>query len=132
MSEVGPDTGINPDELSDFELQNFERPVNAGRHRVERFVPPFPVTVIVAVVDAGAEKALPVILAIHRQLTMARREWTPLNAAVWKAAGNPSAKVREAILRKLKELPDLLRIESHRTPTSHYRVARGPLWSRRT
>ena len=79
-------------------------------------------------VAAGAEKALPVVLAIHRQLRMTRREWTPLNSAIWKAAGAPSPKARAAILRKLHGLSGVIRLDAHRTVTSHYRVARGDLW----
>jgi hypothetical protein len=131
VSEVAPDTGINLDGLSDFDLQQFEISVNPNRHSAEAFVPALPVAVVVAVVEAGAEKALPIILAIHRQLKMTTREWTPLNSAIWKAAGRPSDKERAAILRKLKKLPDLIRIEIKRTSVSHYQVAKGPLWGRR-
>jgi hypothetical protein len=130
MLEVDPNTSINLDGLSDFELRQFETPARASRHRTDAFVPALPVAVVVAVVEAGAEKALPVILAIHRQLKMTRREWTPINAAVWKAAGNPSDKRRSAIIRMLKRLPAFLRIELHRTPSSHYRAAKGPQWAR--
>lgn len=129
MSEVGPNTSINLDALSDYELQQLETLASTNRNRTVTFVPPFPVAVVVAVVGARAEKALPAILAIHRQLTMTRREWTPLNAAVWRAAGGPSAKKRAAIICSLKQLPDLIRIEPYRTPTSHYRAAWGPRWA---
>ena len=130
MLEVDPKTGINLDGLSDFELRLFETPARPSRHRTEAFVPVLPMAVVVAVVEAGAEKALPVILAIHRQLKMTRRERTPINAAVWTAAGDPSAKKRAAIIRKLKRLPDLICIKAHRTPSSHYRAAKGPQWAR--
>jgi len=131
MSAAGHKTGDSLDDLSDAELQRYETPAKADKRQAEAFVPGFPLLIMVAAVAAGAVKALPVILAIHRQLKMTRREWTPLNAAIWKAAGDPGAKERAAIIRKLKKLPDLIRIEIKRTSVSHYQVARGPLWGRR-
>ena len=95
----------------------------------DAYIPGFPLKVLLATVDADAVKALPLVLAIHRQLTMTRRQLTPLNGAIWKAAGNPSHKERETILAKIKMMPDVIRIECHRTATAHYRVGRGGLWS---
>ena len=126
VSEVAPDL----DKLTDLELQRLEKPARAARPRTQAFVPMFPLTVLKLVVEAGAEKALPLLLAIHRQLTMTRREWTPLNGAIWNAAGDPSAKKRATIISALRKLPELVRIEPHRTTTSHYQVAKGPRWAR--
>ncbi len=119
------------DGLSDLELQRLEIPARTTRARKQAFVPVFPLSVLGAVVEAGAEKALPLLLAIHRQLKMTEREWTPLNAAIWKAAGNPSAKKRAAIISILKKMPELVFIGPHRTTTTHYRVSKGPLWEMR-
>lgn len=120
------------DQLTDAELRQHEIAVTRKSRRGEAFVPPFPVLVLHVIVAAGAEKALPLVLAVHRQLLMTRREWTPLNSAIWIAAGSPTDKERATILRKLKHLPDLIRIEERRTTMSRYRVARGPLWGRRS
>jgi hypothetical protein len=117
------------DQLTDAELRQHEIVVPRKSRRGAAFVPSFPVRILGAVVTARAEKALPVVLAIHRQLLMTRREWTPLNSAIWIAAGSPTDKGRATILRKLKHLPDLIRIKERRTPLSRYRVARGPLWA---
>eukprot|EP01037_Dinobryon_pediforme_P013287 gene13287-13397_t len=92
------------------------------------FIPALPLHVVLTIVEAKAEKALPLVLAIHRQLHMAKRETTPLNAAIWKAAGSPSTRERESIIRKLKALPGLVYVEKDRTTTSHYRVGRGSDW----
>jgi len=94
----------------------------------EHYVPGFPLSIILSVVDAGLEKALPLILAIHRQLTMTKREWTPLNSAVWRAAGDPTAKEKETILAKLKAAPGIIQFRINRTPVSHYSVSKGNLW----
>ena len=91
------------------------------------FIPALPVHIV----EAKAEKALPLVLAIHRQLHMTKRETTPLNAAIWKAAGSPSPRERESIIRKLKALPGLVYFEIARTTTSHYRVGRGSDWGLR-
>ena len=93
-----------------------------------RYVPAFPLKIIQLIVEVKAEKVLPVVLAIHRQLHMTKRDETPLNAAIWKAAGSPSVKERENILKKLKNLPQIINIRKARTTTSHYRVARGSGW----
>lgn len=120
---------LSLDHLSDFELRKLEH-TSDGRPDVRaQFIPPCPVRIIQAMVDADAVIALPLVLAIHRQLTSARREETPLNEAVWKISGPSSARKREAILRKLKRLPDLIVFRADRTPTSHYRVSKGRLWT---
>jgi hypothetical protein len=118
----------NPDQLSDRELQSFERPLAVNLSDRMHYIPKFPLSVLKAVMESRAEKALPLILSIHRQLTMSRREWTPLTAAVWNAAGSPSAREREAILQRLKSSPNLLQIRPRRTAISHYDVARGSVW----
>lgn len=87
---------LSLDHLSDFELRKLER-TSDGRPDVRaQFIPPCPVLIIQAMVDADAVVALPLVLAIHRQLTSARREETPLNEAVWKISGPSSARKREA------------------------------------
>jgi hypothetical protein len=92
------------------------------------FIPALPLHIVLTIVAAKAEKALPLVLAIHRQLHMTKRETTPLNAAIWKAAGSPSAREREIIIRKLKTLSGLVHIEKARTTSSYYRVGRGSEW----
>ena len=120
---------LSLDHLSDLELRKLERPSNLQPDGRAHFIPPCPVRIIQAMVDADAVVALPLVLAIHRQLTLARRKETPLNDAVWKISGSPSARKREAILRKLKRLPKLIVFRADRTPTSHYRVSKGRLWA---
>ena len=72
--------------------------------------------------------AMGLILAIHRQLTMRRRDSTPLNAAIWRAAGSPSKKRKEVILRNLAKVPDVVLLQKVRSRRGYYRVARGELW----
>lgn len=98
-------------------------------HKPSAYVPNFPLDILQAVVDARVEKALPLILAIHRQLAMTGRESTPLNSAVWKASGDPTAKQKEAILAKLKTVPSIIKISDNRTRVSHYSVSKGDLWT---
>ena len=120
-----PHPGRSLDTLTDQELRRLEKattPVNAP------YIPAFPQSLIQAVVDGDAVTALPLVLAIHRQLTMTNREETPLNEAVWKCAGSPSPKRRETILRNLRAIPDVIRITAARTATTHYRVAKGKSW----
>jgi hypothetical protein len=95
----------------------------------KHFIPALPLGVVLGCVAGGYEVALPLILAIHRQLTMTGREWTPLNKAIWAAAGNPPEKKRAKILALLKEHPALIQIRPKKTTTSHYEVAYGKLWS---
>jgi hypothetical protein len=92
------------------------------------YVPSLPLHIVLKIVESKAGKALPLVLAIHRQLHMAKRDSTPLNAAVWKAAGSPSTREKERIIAKLKGLPNVIVLEKARTTTSHYRVRRGSDW----
>ena len=93
------------------------------------FIPALPLQIIKITVAAGCETALPLILAIHRQLKMTGREWAPLNKAIWVAAGDPPEKKRSKILTVLKQRPDLIQIRPKKTTTSHYEVAYGALWA---
>lgn len=95
----------------------------------KHFIPALPLGVVLTCVAGGYEVALPLILAIHRQLRMTRREWTPLNKDIWCAAGNPPEKKRAKILSAIKEHPDLIQVRPKKTTTSHYEVAYGTLWS---
>lgn len=113
------------DTLSDKELRRLEKSSTPTK---STYIPAFPQSLIQAVVDGDAVTALPLVLAIHRQLTMTNREETPLNEAVWKCAGSPSPKRRETILRNLRTIPDVIRITAARTATAHYRVAKGKSW----
>lgn len=93
------------------------------------FIPSVPLAVIKMCALRECEVVIPLLLAIHRQLKMANREWIPLNKAVWASAGDPSERKRERILRVLKAQPELVQIRQRRTATSHYEVAYGVAWS---
>jgi len=74
------------DKLTDKELRRLEKSATPTK---AAYIPPFPQSVIQAVVDANAVAALPLVLAIHRQLVVTKRKETPLNEAIWKSAGSP-------------------------------------------
>jgi hypothetical protein len=115
--------------LTDLELRQFETRRNS---LTPSFIPSFPQNIIQIAVQSGACLALPLILAIHRQLIMTKRDSTPLNEAVWRCAGSPTHKQRATIIRKLKSLPELIVIIPARTLTAHYRVAKGSAWATRS
>ena len=96
--------------------------------RPNHFIPPVPIRILERVEQAGAMTAMGLILAIHRQLTTSRRDSTPLNAAIWRAAGSPSRKRKEVILRNLAKVPDVVLLQKVRSRRGYYRVARGELW----
>jgi hypothetical protein len=104
--------------------------VALGQPTISRtsFVPRLPVSVIERVEQSGAMTAMGLVLAIHRQMAMRRRQSTPLNAAIWKAAGSPSKKRREVILRNLAKIPDVFVLQRSRSLQGFYRVERGELW----
>ena len=120
-----PHPGRSLDTLTDQELRRLEKATTPAK---APYIPAFPKSLIQAVVDGDAVTALPLVLAIHRQLTMTNREETQLNEAIWKCAGSPSPKRREAILRKLKAIPHVIRIVEARTATAYYRVSKGRAW----
>ena len=93
------------------------------------FVPRLPASIIARVEQSGAMTAMGLVLAIHRQLAMRKRDSTPLNAVIWKAAGSPSKKRREVILRNLAKIPDVFVLERSRSLQGFYRVERGELWT---
>ena len=94
------------------------------------YVPSFPLRLIRAVVEAKAEKALPLVLAIHRQMVMTRQRSIPLSGAVWDAAGSPNRRERDTVLRNLRKLRKIYRLTVNKTMFSHYLVSQGPLWAK--
>jgi len=121
-----PRPGRSLDTLTDKELRRLEKSATPTK---AAYIPGFPQSIIQAIVDADAVAAFPLVLAIHRQLVVTKRKETPLNEAIWRCAGAPSAKHRESILRKLKAIPHVFPITPARTTTTHYRVAKGEMWS---
>lgn len=115
--------------LPDKDLRAYETPARLPRRQSAAFIPSLPVRVVQAIVAANAEIALPLVLAVHRQITMKKQDEIALTAAIWTAAGSASQKKREAILRKLKCLPDVIVVTKARTPSSYYRVGKGTIWS---
>lgn len=115
-----------PEDFSLPEVKTKSKPKISG---TKHFIPALSLQIVKISVLAECETALPLILAIHRQLTMTGREWTPLNKAIWDAAGNPPEKKRAKILAVLKRHPELIQIRHKKTTTSHYEVAYGTLWA---
>ena len=116
--------------VEELELGDYKAPLakKLPRRRWKAFTPPFPLPILAAVVAAKAEMALPLILAIHRQLVMTKRASTPLNGAIWEAAGDPPTQRKKTILRRLQTLSEVISLTAEQTPMSYYRVAKGPLW----
>jgi hypothetical protein len=123
------------------ELPPERRPSKITRTRRDSDFLNFPcfTTFVSYIVKRRAEKALPLLLAIHRRLDMrnaenARRgrsgkiESLPLTPGLWRDAGNPAKTTRNAIYKHLRAMPDLVVILEHRTLTSHYRLKKGPGW----
>ena len=125
MRSLNGQTTIVTDDITDAELCRLA--TTAPRTR-GGYISAFPLQILQAVVAADAVIALPVILAVHRQLTMSGRSDTPLNESIWRTAGSPSHKKRSAILRKLRAVPEIIQLTEARTPVSRYRVARGAAW----
>ena len=93
------------------------------------FIPTVPLAILKTCAVEGCEVVLPLVLAIHRQLKMTGRDWTPLNKAVWVSAGDPPERKRERILRILKAQTELIQMHPRKTTTSHYDVAYGAAWA---
>jgi hypothetical protein len=125
MRSLNGQTTVVTDAITDTELCRLATSVPRTR---ASYIPPLPLQILQAVVEADAVIALPLILAIHRQLTMSGRSDTPLNDSIWRTAGSPSHKKRSAILRKLRAVPEIIQMSEARTPVSRYRVARGKAW----
>ena len=109
--------------------QDARTPAGPKEKRPNPFIPTVPLAVVKACAVEGCELVLPLVLAIHRQLKMTGRDWTPLNKAVWVSAGDPPERKRERILRLLKAQPELIQMRPRKTATSHYDVAYGAAWT---
>lgn len=96
--------------------------------RTVPFIPPIPVSAVTRCVQLGIEDALPLILAVHRQLSMKKADRTPLNKHIWAAAGDPPERKRARILSLLRKAPDLIELQERKTSSSHYDVGYGHGW----
>jgi hypothetical protein len=107
-------------------LPSFPRPKSAYTH----YFPKTPLHIVHAVVAAGAEVALPLIFAAHRQMHMRESNSLVLTNSIWRAAGpyETAERRKRTVLKHLREIPDVLVLTKKRSPIAHYRVAYGPLW----
>jgi hypothetical protein len=83
----------------------------------------------VYVVERHAEKALPLLHAIHRRQMVSGKKSVALTPAVWAEAGNPSQRTRKTVLALLRRMPDLITIREAKSYVYRYYVAKTPLWS---
>jgi hypothetical protein len=118
---------ISPFEEIGREIPAYERPTIRQK---KGYFPGFPLWVVRVVVEAKAVRALPLVLAIHRQMVMTKETTIPLTGAVWDAAGSPDKQERVAVMRNLRKLRKIFRLSAKQTPFSYYRVTRGPLWDK--
>lgn len=102
------------------------------RRQREGFCPVFPLMILRVVVEEKAIKALPLIMAVHRQLHMVKKKSVPLTGVVWNASGYVSRKDKTAALQKLRKLSKVIRlIPKRQTMHSYYDVAYGSLWKQK-
>jgi hypothetical protein len=97
------------------------------------YYPPTPIHIGLAVAEAGAEPALLLILAAHRQMCMRARRSIALTSSIWRAAGLPDDQDqrRRTVLANLRKIPGVLTLTEKRSRDAHYQVAYGPLWKRK-
>jgi hypothetical protein len=124
----------------DFDLDKLiappeeEAPDGSGRKTVLvrtrplRYVPRFPLAVLRHVRAANADRALPLVLAMHRRFHMGSKRATPLTGDLWGNIGNPSENERHTILQNLRKMPELVEIKKSRRLLYAYELAKGPLW----
>ena len=104
-----------------------EKRIPSSRRR-EGYVPRFPARLLAVILEKKAEKAFPLVLAIHRQLHMSGKGSTPIGGAIWDLLGRPSRKQKTAMLKKLRTLRGIVRLTAKQTTFSFYRASKGPLW----
>jgi hypothetical protein len=98
-----------------------------GRRKVTRYIPTMPLEVIGITVAAGAEKALPVVLAAWREAVMARDRTVELRASVWRLAGVDTRRKRDSVFAALRLAPEsiaTLETRPGRPALLHF----GPAW----
>jgi len=125
------------DELSDEEfVDRFRVPddkiptvTQPTLRRKKGYVPSYPLRIQLALKKAKVTaNVVYLVMAIHRQMHMTKQNSIPLTGAVWDAAGCSSQKEKAAILRKLKQLPEIVGLSVKRTLYGYYRATKGPLW----
>jgi hypothetical protein len=80
------------------------------------------------IVETDAGKALPLILALHRQWRMSRRGSARLSGSLWYMAGRPTPRERRTILAHLRRVPGLVVVKERRSLAARYDLVKGPLW----
>jgi hypothetical protein len=79
--------------------------------------------------DENAMAALPLLLAIHNQMNLKKATSISITEKVWGVAAGSSERKRKTMLRALKRVPDLVRLEERHRLKSRYRAHQGPLWN---
>jgi hypothetical protein len=119
---------FHPDNLRYDPPQVVQISVSDRRKDKRLYIPSFPLWALVMIVEADAGKALPLILALHRQWRMSRKGSVRLSGSLWYTAGRPTPRERRTILAHLRRVPGLVVVKERRSLSARYDLVKGPLW----
>jgi hypothetical protein len=71
---------------------------------------------------------IPLVLAILRHARLRRTKTVPITSTIWAEAGSPGERERKTILRHLRDIPGVLRLENRHQGYTRYQATLGDMW----
>ena len=87
-----------------------------------------PSWVVAEIAHARAHNAALLVCVILKRMRMRTETTVFLTAAIWAEIGAPSERERQTILRHLRLIPRVLKLEPRRKRHTHYQVSLGETW----
>jgi hypothetical protein len=101
-----------------------------ARHGVNGFAI-FPLWAAREIANARAHYAFALTIVLLQRMRVRRADTAPITAAIWSEIGSPSKDERQTILRHLRRIPGVLKLEKRHEGYTRYRVTLGDLWEGR-
>jgi hypothetical protein len=88
-----------------------------------------PSWVVMELARARAHNAALLVCAIFKRMRMRRTTTIPLTSTVWAEIDSPGERERQTILRHLRRVPGVLKLEKRHQRYTRYQVTLGDMWS---
>ena len=122
-SALAPDDGDNGQSAASFQPNEFTR----SRDGVNGFsIVPLWATREMA--RARAHHAGFLVNVILQRMRVRREVTVALTSAIWAELGSPSERERRTILKHLRRIPGVVRLEERRQGYTRYRATEGDMW----
>jgi hypothetical protein len=89
-----------------------------------------PIWALKEMVRTRAYHAIALAIVLFQHMRMRKTKTVPITGAVWAKIGSPSEYERKTILKHLRRVPGVLRLEERHKGYTRYQVTLGNLWTK--